>query len=125
MNNVFYFEIQSDNPEKSMQFYGTVFGWKFVKQEGTPIDYWQIQSDGIPGGLLGRPALAPAMGTGTNAFTCSMEVEDFDATATVILENGGTVAMEKFAVPGKCWQGYFLDTDHNVFGLFQPDEQAA
>ena len=25
--------------------------------------------------------------------------------------------MPKFAVPGRCWQGYFLDPDHNVFGI--------
>jgi uncharacterized protein len=34
------------------------------------------------------------------------------------------VAMEKFAVPGVCWQGYFIDPDGNTFGLFQPDPQA-
>jgi uncharacterized protein len=58
-------------------------------------------------------------------FTCSMEVENFDAVAGEILKNGGAVASEKFAVPGKCWQGYFLDTEGNVFGLFQVDEKAA
>jgi predicted enzyme related to lactoylglutathione lyase len=61
---------------------------------------------------------------GTNAYTCSMQVSDFDATAQKIMDLGGMVAMEKFAVPGKCWQGYFLDLDHNVFGIFQVDESA-
>jgi hypothetical protein len=27
-------------------------------------------------------------------------------------------------VPGVCWQGYFLDTESNVFGIFQPDPAA-
>jgi hypothetical protein len=27
-------------------------------------------------------------------------------------------------VPGRCWQGYFLDADHNVFGIFEVDEKA-
>lgn len=40
------------------------------------------------------------------------------------IENGGKVALAKFAVPGKCWQGYFLDTDGNVFGIFEVDDQA-
>ncbi|HSW65552.1 MAG TPA: VOC family protein, partial [Bacillota bacterium] len=44
--------------------------------------------------------------------------------AKYIVANGGKVAMEKFAVPGKCWQGYFLDPDNNTFGIFQPDPDA-
>jgi hypothetical protein len=55
---------------------------------------------------------------------CSIEVEDFDSTAAKILELGGIVAMEKFAVPGVCWQGYFQDGEGNTFGLFQPDPGA-
>jgi uncharacterized protein len=25
---------------------------------------------------------------------------------------------------GVCWQGYFLDTERNTFGIFQPDTKA-
>jgi predicted enzyme related to lactoylglutathione lyase len=53
-----------------------------------------------------------------------MQVTDFDATAKAILKNGGQVALAKFAVPGTCWQGYFLDPEGNAFGLFQPDDSA-
>jgi uncharacterized protein len=125
MNSVAYFEIQADDPPRVMRFYETIFGWKFFQEKQAPIDYWQIETRGIRGGLLKRPAAAPPKGSGTNAFTCSMEVENFDAVAGEILKNGGAVASEKFAVPGKCWQGYFLDTEGNVFGLFQVDEKAA
>jgi hypothetical protein len=34
------------------------------------------------------------------------------------------VALPKFAVPGKCWQGYFIDLDGNTFGIFEVDEGA-
>jgi len=124
MNNVAFFEIQSSNPEKAIEFYGDIFGWAFTKQEFAPIDYWQIATEGINGGLLQRPAAVPPPQSGTNAFTCSMQVADFDATAEQILAMGGVIALPKFAVPGKCWQGYFLDLDGNTFGLFQVDEQA-
>jgi hypothetical protein len=53
-----------------------------------------------------------------------MRVKDFDTTAAAILSNGGQVAMGKFAVPGTCRQGYFLDPSGNTFGLFQVDENA-
>lgn len=124
MNSVYFFEIQASNPALLRTFYEVVFGWEFTKQDGLPIEYYQIKTEGINGGLLQRPTETPGQGQGTNAFTCSMQVEDFDATAEKILANGGIVALEKFAVPGKCWQGYFLDPDNNTLGLFQVDESA-
>ncbi len=120
-----YFEIQADDPEKARAFYAAIFNWTFEKQEGLPIEYWTIKTEGINGGLLKRPAPVPSTPSGTNAYVCSMEVEDFDAIADNILNNGGKVAMEKFAVPGKCWQGYFLDREGNTFGLFEVDENAS
>ena len=118
MNNVAFFEIQADDVTRARTFYADIFGWQFMKQEGLPIEYWQIKTEGINGGILERPVPAPAM-SGTNAYCCSMQVEDFDATAAMIMEHGGVVAMDKFLIPGKCWQGYFLDTEGNTFGLFQ------
>jgi len=125
MNTVLYFEIQAKDTEKASNFYATLFGWKFTKQEDMAIDYWHIETGGIQGGLLRRPAQAPAPEQGTNAFVCSIEVANFERTAKKIVEQGGLVALEKFAVPGKCWQGYFIDTDGNTFGIFEVDDQAA
>ncbi|WP_151751641.1 VOC family protein [Acinetobacter bereziniae] len=124
MNTLCYFEIQSSNPEREMKFYHDVFGWKFNKVEGLPIQYFQIETATLHGGLLERPAQTPPTQCGTNAFTCSFEVEDFDQTAEKILALGGHIAMEKFAIPNKCWQGYFLDADHNTFGVVQVDPNA-
>jgi hypothetical protein len=53
-----------------------------------------------------------------------MQVTDFDGTAKAVLKNGGQVALDKFAVPGTCGQGYFLDPKGNTFGLFQVDGNA-
>ena len=119
-----YFEIQADNPESAIRFYGEIFGWKFAKADGLPIPYWRIETGGIRGGLLQRPAPTPPLGHGTNAYVCSMEVDSFDSAAAEIIKRGGQVALEKFAVPGVCWQGYFIDPDGNTFGLFQPDPHA-
>jgi uncharacterized protein len=124
MNSVAYFEIQASNPESLLTFYATIFGWRFVKEEFVPIEYYRIETMGINGGLLKRPANTPPPGYGTNAFTCSIMVEDFDTSSELILTNGGQVALPKFAIPGRCWQGYFIDPDNNVFGIFQPDENA-
>jgi len=119
-----YFEIQADNIDRAAQFYTTVFDWQLRKIDGLPIEYQTIETGGNRGGLLTRPLKAPAPGQGTNAFVCSFEVDDFDSYAQKILSNGGQIALPKFAVPKTCWQGYFIDTEGNTFGLFQVDENA-
>ena len=124
MNGPSYFEIQADDCGRASRFYASTFGWKFSKEEGLPVEYWRIETDGIRGGLLKRPAKTPPTGHGTNAFVCSMEVASFDAMTARVLRAGGQIAMPKFAVPGVCWQGYFLDTEGNTFGIFQPDAAA-
>ena len=124
MDNI-YFEIQVDDPARAMNFYSRVFGWQFSEAKGLPIPYWRIAAGGGQGGLLSRPAPKPQGPAGTNAFVCSFEVESFDATAKKILQLGGVVALGKFAVPGRCWQGYFIDTEGNTFGIFEVDERAA
>ena len=124
MNGPSYFEIQADDLKRAIEFYRAVFGWTFIRVEGLPVEYWRIETDGPRGGLLARPAKAPPAEQGANAFVCSIEVPDFDTIAKKIADNGGRIALPKFAVPGVCWQGYFLDTERNTFGIFQPDPQA-
>lgn len=124
MNTIGYFEIQSSDPPRELKFYQTVFGWKFIRQELVPIEYYLIETNTINGGLLKRPAQTPPGNFGTNAYVCSVEVDDFDKISALITGNGGTIAMPKFAVPGRCWQGYFIDRDGNTFGVFEVDEKA-
>lgn len=124
MNAIAFFEIHVDEPQRALAFYRTVFGWEFEPQDGLPIDYWQIAGAGVPGGLLQRPVPVPGGTAGTNAFICTVEVADFDRTAEAVERAGGIVALPKFAVPGRCWQGYFLDPEGNTFGVLQIDESA-
>lgn len=124
MNTIAYFEIQATDVPQAVAFYKAVFGWNFVKEETFPIEYYRIETATMYGGILKRPFKTPPMEFGTNAFTCSIQVENFDTTAQIILDSGGQVAMPKFAVAGRCWQGYFIDVDNNVFGLFEVDENA-
>jgi uncharacterized protein len=131
MNRVVHFEIQAEQPERAATFYREVFGWTIEKWPGVPMDYWVVMTaekdskePGINGGLLPRPAKTPPQGHGTNAFVCTVQVENFDETAKKIEAAGGIVAMPKFALVGAAWQGYFLDTEGNTFGVHQPDPNA-
>lgn len=124
MNAIAYFEIQVSNLNNAILFYKNVFEWDFVIEPNLPIPYYRIETKGINGGLLQRPIAEPPRQYGTNAFTCSIQVGNFDETAQKIIENGGQIAMPKFSLPKKCYQGYFLDLDNNVFGIFEANENA-
>ncbi len=119
-----YFEIQVDDADRAVTFYSEVFGWKFIEATGLDTRYFRIETASSRGGLLKRVFPKPAPQSGTNAFVCSIEVKSFDDTAEKIVAAGGLVALPKFAVPGTCWQGYFVDTEGNVFGVFQVDLEA-
>jgi len=88
-----------------------VFEWSFEDySQFTGSTYWGVvtgsdDQPGINGGLLQRPAPAPAVGQGTNGFVCTMEVEDYDAMERRILDAGGQVALPKSALPGVAWRG--------------------
>lgn len=131
MNRVVHFEIQAENPARAIKFYQEIFGWDFQKWDGGDSDYWMVltassdsKEPGINGGLLQRPGQLSTKMSGANAFVCTVQVDNFDATAEKIALAGGLVAMPKMALVGMAWQGYFLDTEGNVFGVHQPDTDA-
>jgi hypothetical protein len=124
MNTIEYFEIQSSEPSREVAFYASLFGWKFIREEFVSIEYYRIETDGIRGGLMKRHTKVPPPENGSNAFVCSVMVENFDKTSEQILALGGQIALPKFAIPGRCWQGYFLDLDQNTFGIFEANEKA-
>lgn len=130
MSRPVHFEIQADDVERAKAFYGAVFGWVFEDYSqfvGAP--YFGVitgpdDQPGINGGLLQRPCAAPAPEQGTNAFVCTMAVDDYDTVHDRIVEAGGIVALPKYALTGMAWQGYYLDLEGNTFGIHQPDPEA-
>ena len=74
---------------------------------------------GINGGLMLRQGGMPAGTTNT------MGVESVDAAVETIKSAGGTIILEKMAVPGMGWVAYALDTEGNQFGIFEMDANAA
>ncbi len=73
-----YSEIQSSTPYRDIEFYKAIFGWKFIKEEFVPIEFYRIETNSINGGLLKRPGNLPPTESGTNAFVCSIQVDNFD-----------------------------------------------
>ncbi len=125
MNSPRYFELQAEEPARAAGFYGAVFGWEIERDASMPLELWRFQTpDGLEGAIYARPAPAPPRESGTNAAVLSIQVADYDATEALVLAHGGVVAMPRFAVPGRCWQGYYLDSEGNTFGVFQLDPDA-
>jgi predicted enzyme related to lactoylglutathione lyase len=116
-----HFEIPSDNPQRAIDFYSTVFGWKFTKWAG-PMDYWLITTGtapepGIDGGLMQRrDPNQPCVNTIT--------VTNLDESIAAVQANGGGIALGKMPVPGVGWLAYCKDTDGHIFGMMQPDTSA-
>ncbi len=130
-NRVVHFEIHANDIERCKTFYAAVFGWKMLKYDLPDGNvYWGIETGpkeepGINGGIVGRRGLAPEKGAPVFGYVCTLQVEDYDAMEKAILSHGGALALAKFAIPGMAWQGYFTDTEGNIFGIHQPDTDAA
>lgn len=96
-------------------FYATVFGWSFQDfGEFSGSTYWGVvtgpeDKSGINGGLVKGPPARPAEGQGTNAFACTVGIDDYDEIERRILDAGGQVALPKMALTGMAWQCYYLD----------------
>jgi hypothetical protein len=55
----------------------------------------------------------------------TVDVADLDSAVATVTANGGTVALEKHAVPTVGWLAYRKDPDGNLFGMMQPDTDAS
>lgn len=116
-----HFEIPVENPDRAIDFYSNLFGWKFTKWDG-PVDYWLIatgdpKEPGIDGGLLRRRDPAqPCVNT--------INVPNLDATLAAVEKSGGKCVVPKMPVPGVGWLAYCKDIDGNMFGVMQPDPSA-
>lgn len=119
MHKVVHFEFPTDNPERAIQFFGDLFGWKFKNWEGQP--YWVIEGpegDGINGGMM--PRNGP-----DHPITNVIQVEDVDAHVPKIESAGGTIVVPKMAITGVGYCAYFKDPDGHIWGIYHDDPNAA
>ena len=126
---IVHFEIHATEPEKLAEFYRAVFGWDIQKWAG-PMEYWLVMTakkgapNAINGGIVRRSGKASGPGVSPNAFVCTAEVDDIDATMKKAAELWAVEAMPKFAIANMAWQAYMIDPDGNLFGLHQLDPNA-
>jgi len=123
MNRITHFEIYTADPESVQPFYREIFGWKFHKFEGGPIEYWLVttgddKEPGINGGLA-RPREGQSSGT-----LNTVSVRSLEQTIKKIEQTGGKICVPTMAIPKIGWLAYAEDPAGNVFGLIEPDPNA-
>lgn len=130
MSRVIHFEIHAEDVPRAVEFYTSVFGWQAQDwSEYAGMPYFGLTTGpegepGINGALMQRRGPNPEVGGSVAGAVLTLGSADLDADAEKILAAGGTVALEKHALPGMAWQAYFHDTENNVFGVHQPDPEA-
>jgi len=121
MPRITHFDIPSDNPDRAQKFYQNTFGWKFDKWDG-PMEYWMIRTGddnqpGINGGMARRMP-------GQIGMTNTIEVPSLDEYTNKIQSNGGQVLIPKMPIPGVGYYATCMDTEGNIFGMIQMDQNA-
>ncbi len=121
-SKIIHFEIPADDIERARKFYQGLFGWQISPAPGQPAEaepYYMIQTEegGLGGGMMKRvmPEQRPVL---------YVQVESVDAHIEKIKRAGGQVVVPKMPVPTMGWFAQALDTEGNVFAIWQDDPQA-
>jgi predicted enzyme related to lactoylglutathione lyase len=135
MPTIVHFEIPADDIERAKKFYNNLFGWKIEKWPGTdnskltsaatgqPIEYWMINTTddkgnkAVGGGMMKRQMPE-------HHITNYINVNSVDEYASKVEKGGGRVVAPKHAVPGMGYFALCLDTENNVFAIWESDESA-
>ena len=117
-----HFEIPSDDTQKTIAFWSSVFGWQFTQWGEGAMEYWLVKTGsdvpGIDGGLM--PRMHPGQ-----PMVNTIDVPNVDEYAAKVEAAGGTIVVPKMAIPTVGWLVYFKDPDGNIHGIMQSDSAAA
>jgi predicted enzyme related to lactoylglutathione lyase len=129
-NLVVHFELHASDPQRLIDFYGQLLGWRFSQFGDAP--YWSIETGegaigmdspgrGINGGLTQRRGPAPERGAPVNGCNVVIGIDgDVDELFHKALDLGAAEAVAPETMEGIGRVGYLLDPDGNVFGLIAP-----
>lgn len=110
-----HFAIYTEDLDRAKAFYSQVFNWGFAGYG--PQDFAQIKSNtSDQGQLIGALQDRKYQLTAEKVigFECSIRVEDVDAIAALVTENGGEILMPKTEIPQVGWLIKFKDTEGNI-----------
>lgn len=116
-----HFEIPADDLERAKTFYSQLFGWQIQASEGFG-DYLLIQTGeegkDLGGGMMKRQAP-------NQPYVNYVHVESVADYTARVEKLGGQVVIPKSPVPGMGWFAHCLDSEGNLFALWEVDPKAA
>ena len=118
MPTIVHFEIPADDVARAKKFYADLFGWEIKEFPG--MDYWSVTTTGekhVDGGMMKRQHPQ-------QPITQYVDVPNIDEYITKVKKLGGKVVVPKMPVPTMGWFAQCLDTENNVFALWQSDMNA-
>jgi uncharacterized protein len=122
MPTIVHFDIATDDPQRAKKFYESLFGWKMEGPPGMP-DYYLIETKGLDG----KPGVGGGLGKRgdqSQRISAYFGVDKMDDYIKNVAQLGGKVLSPKMPVPGWGYLTTCMDTEGNVFGLWQDDKNA-
>ncbi len=127
MPTIVYFQIPSDDIERSKKFYNQLFGWKIDKspEANTPegMENWSVTTtdhngkEALGGGMSKRQMPQ-------QQITNFIDVKSVGEYSSRVEKLGGKIVVPKTAVPGMGHYEVCIDTENNIFGIFESNEKA-
>ena len=121
MPTIVHFDVPAEDIERAKKFYSALLGWKF---ESFPeMQYNLITTTnldgtaGVGGGMGKRMEPSQRM---MNYFG----VSSIDASIKQVKSLGGSIVSKKMAVPQMGYLVNCIDTEGNMFGLWEEDTKA-
>ncbi len=118
MPTIVHFEIPADDVQRAKKFYTDLFGWKIEETPG--MEYWMIHTSGektVDGGMMKRQHPQ-------HQITNYIDIPSIDEYAQKVEKLGGKIIVPKMAVPTMGYFAVCLDTENNVFAIWESNMNA-
>jgi len=112
-NSLCHFELMSGDVERSKEFYGAVFDWKF--DNASMPGYTLVDTGHEPaGGIFAKPSEKSA--ACMNAY---FKVENIEQSLKIVVQHGGKILVPKTQIPHVGHFAMFADPDGVAIGIMQ------
>lgn len=116
-NPVNWFEIYVDDMARAKKFYSAVLQIEFDKLNSPGIEMWGFPMDMDGTGASGSLVRMPGFPAGGNSTLVYFACTDCAVQAGRVIEAGGQIQKEKFAIGEYGFVALAIDTEGNMFGL--------
>jgi predicted enzyme related to lactoylglutathione lyase len=121
MSTIVHFDVPAEDVERAKKFYSALFDWKFESYGGMQYNLITTRN------LDGTPGVGGGMG---KRMDPSQRIRDYfgvrsiDVAMKKVKSLGGSITTDKMTVPGMGYLANCMDTEGNVFGLWEENPQA-